>query len=55
MRKLFKERKLFKGGNYIRKYGMYDAMAARLKGFHSHRYLNPRTHLTDFWIPYFLI
>ena len=23
MRKLFKERKLFKGGNYMRKYGMY--------------------------------
>ena len=22
MRKLFKERKLFKGGNYMRKYGM---------------------------------
>ena len=23
MRKLFKERKLFKGGNYMRKYGIY--------------------------------
>ena len=23
MRKLFKERKLFKGGNYMRKYGMW--------------------------------
>ena len=23
MRKLFKERKLFKGGNYVRKYGKY--------------------------------
>ena len=23
MRKLFKERKLFKGGNYMRKYGTY--------------------------------
>jgi hypothetical protein len=23
MRKLFKERKLFKGGNYVRKYGTY--------------------------------
>ena len=23
MRKLFKERKLFKGGNYMRKYGRY--------------------------------
>ena len=23
MRKLFKERKLFKGGNYMRKYGKY--------------------------------
>ena len=23
MRKLFKERKLFKGGNYMRKYGMH--------------------------------
>ena len=23
MRKLFKERKLFKGGNYMRKYGSY--------------------------------
>jgi hypothetical protein len=23
MRKLFKERKLFKGGNYMRKYGNY--------------------------------
>ena len=23
MRKLFKERKLFKGGNYMRKYGMF--------------------------------
>ena len=23
MRKLFKERKLFKGGNYMRKYGWY--------------------------------
>ena len=26
MRQLFKERKLFKGGNYMRKYGMYKAM-----------------------------
>ena len=24
MRKLFKERKLFKGGNYMRKYGKLD-------------------------------
>ena len=24
MRKLFKERKLFKGGNYMRKYGMLE-------------------------------
>jgi hypothetical protein len=24
MRKQFKERKLFKGGNYMRKYGMQD-------------------------------
>ena len=24
MRKLFKERKLFKGGNYKRKYGIFD-------------------------------
>ena len=24
MRKLFKERKLFKGGNYMRKYGTYN-------------------------------
>ena len=24
MRKLFKERKLFKGGNYMRKYGIYQ-------------------------------
>ena len=24
MRKLFKERKLFKGGNYMRKYGNYN-------------------------------
>ena len=24
MRKLFRERKLFKGGNYMRKYGNYD-------------------------------
>ena len=24
MRKLFKERKLFKGGNYMRKYGIYS-------------------------------
>ena len=28
MRKLFKERKLFKGGNYMRKYGMYNRMSA---------------------------
>mgnify|MGYP002809822282 CR=1 FL=1 len=27
MRKLFKERKLFKGGNYMRKYGMCDKKA----------------------------
>ena len=26
MRKLFKERKLFKGGNYMRKYGMYISL-----------------------------
>ena len=26
MRKLFKERKLFKGGNYMRKYGMFYAI-----------------------------
>ena len=32
MRKLFKERKLFKGGNYMRKYGMYQ----NLKSFKSH-------------------
>ena len=25
MRKLFKERNLFKGGNYMRKYGMYKS------------------------------
>ena len=25
MRKLFKERKLFKGGNYMRKYGIYES------------------------------
>jgi hypothetical protein len=25
MRKLFKERKLFKGGNYMRKYGMLES------------------------------
>ena len=25
MRKLFKERKLFKGGNYMRKYGIWNS------------------------------
>ena len=30
MRKLFKERKLFKGGNYMRKYGSLEA-ALKLK------------------------
>ena len=26
MRKLFKERKLFKGGNYMRKYGIFRVL-----------------------------
>ena len=30
MRKLFEERKLFKGGNYIRKYGMLKFLTAQL-------------------------
>ena len=30
MRKLFKERKLFKGGNYMRKYGIWDAGPERV-------------------------
>ena len=30
MRKLFKERKLIKGGNYMRKYGMYFEIACAL-------------------------
>ena len=37
MRKLFKERKLFKGGNYMRKYGTYflskDSYLLNLKTF----------------------
>ena len=27
MKKLFKERKLFKGGNYMRKYGIWNSKA----------------------------
>ena len=31
MRKLFKERKLIKGGNYMRKYGIYIIRDLRIK------------------------
>ena len=31
MRKLFKERKLFKGGNYMRKYGTYKLLCICLE------------------------
>ena len=33
MRKLFKERKLFKGGNYMRKYGMLEISISSLNHF----------------------
>jgi hypothetical protein len=35
MRKLFKERKLFKGGNYMRKYGSY-LFVMKLSWIHLH-------------------
>jgi hypothetical protein len=31
MRKLFKEKKLFKGGNYMRKYGISNRRIAKIK------------------------
>ena len=31
MRKLFKERKLFKGGNYMRKYGIFATNSASIR------------------------
>ena len=34
MRKLFKERKLFKGGNYMRKYGTLNISAVYYKNSH---------------------
>ena len=39
MRKLFKERKLFKGGNYMRKYGIYIPPHLVNKKFSSTEYI----------------
>ena len=36
MRKLFKERKLFKGGNYMRKYGMPIIIFSPVANFGDH-------------------
>ena len=33
MRNLFKERKLFKGGNYMRKYGIHSSVQATAQSF----------------------
>ena len=35
MRKLFKERKLFKGGNYMRKYGIPFFASSDILAFHT--------------------
>ena len=48
MRKLFKERKLFKGGNYMRKYGIWNLTGATTYPYLPHRTkdpLDPRSHL----------
>ena len=39
MRKLFKERKLFKGGNYMRKYGTYYLRKYSIMFLYSKDYL----------------
>ena len=44
MRKLFKERKLFKGGNYMRKYGTWftDCKCLQTKSEHNKQYYSYR-------------
>jgi hypothetical protein len=38
MRKLLKERKLFKGGNYMRKYGISTSKMNSFRGNYSRKY-----------------